>query len=153
MRSPTKYKTPADANQIGGVNRMPKRNSTHARSIVRHWLWYGSLVCLLCLCLPEVAFASASQPLQEGPGECADCHQEEVRFGSIHHTPRIMTCEQCHGEYVQGHPQQGVMALQVDSTACQSCHSTTAKSGKPRPTLTPECNVLAVTNPTHRKPD
>jgi len=106
---------------------MPKRCSIDARSIIRHWLWYGSLVCILCLGLPEVAFASVSVPTPEGPEECANCHQTETETWVDSPHAQIMTCEQCHGEYVPEHPQQGVMTLAVDSSMCQSCHSATAQ--------------------------
>lgn len=35
------------------------------------------------------------------------------------------TCEGCHGEYVRGHPDEGLMRLTVDSSVCSDCHSDT----------------------------
>jgi hypothetical protein len=35
------------------------------------------------------------------------------------------TCEGCHGQYVRGHPEKGLMRLSVDSTVCRDCHSDT----------------------------
>jgi hypothetical protein len=35
------------------------------------------------------------------------------------------TCEDCHGPYVEDHPEAGVMQLSVDSTICHDCHTST----------------------------
>jgi hypothetical protein len=35
------------------------------------------------------------------------------------------TCEGCHGEYVEDHPDAGIMKLTVDSSVCHDCHSDT----------------------------
>jgi len=32
------------------------------------------------------------------------------------------TCEDCHGAYVEDHPEAGVMQLTIDSSACEDCH-------------------------------
>jgi hypothetical protein len=37
----------------------------------------------------------------------------------------MATCEDCHGPYVRGHPDDGVMALTVDSDVCDTCHAGT----------------------------
>ena len=37
------------------------------------------------------------------------------------------TCEDCHGPYVEDHPEAGVMQLTIDSSACKKCHASTFK--------------------------
>lgn len=105
---------------------MQKRYLSDARSRTVHWLCCASLVCLLFLALP-VASVSASEAMSDGPGVCANCHQTEAETWVDSPHAQFMTCEQCHGEYVEGHPAQGMMDLQVDSSVCQSCHSVTAQ--------------------------
>jgi hypothetical protein len=36
------------------------------------------------------------------------------------------TCATCHGEYVEGHPDEGMIPLAADSSACTDCHAQTA---------------------------
>jgi hypothetical protein len=38
----------------------------------------------------------------------------------------VATCATCHGEYVEGHPEQGMIPLASDSSACTDCHEQTA---------------------------
>jgi hypothetical protein len=37
------------------------------------------------------------------------------------------TCATCHGEYVEGHPDEGMIPLATDSSACTDCHEQTAQ--------------------------
>jgi len=36
-----------------------------------------------------------------------------------------VACEDCHGAYVEGHPQKGMMQLSTDSSVCKACHAKT----------------------------
>ena len=38
----------------------------------------------------------------------------------------VATCATCHGEYVEGHPDEGMIPLATDSSACIDCHEQTA---------------------------
>jgi hypothetical protein len=38
----------------------------------------------------------------------------------------VATCATCHGEYVEGHPDEGMIPLATDSSACTDCHEQTA---------------------------
>jgi hypothetical protein len=128
----------------------------------------AGMVTLLLL-VTTAAFADAPTPLQEDPGTCALCHQEEVQDwqASPHanamsamdpaalaecqenqgagctclscHTssfdPTAQTvphesvaCEACHGQFVEGHPENGEMKLAVDSSVCSDCHTETHTS-------------------------
>ena len=139
----------------------------HRRATVS-LLALAGLVALLAL-FSTVAFADAPPPLQEDPGECALCHQEEVQDWqasphagamsamdpavlaeckenqganctclSCHNSsfdPSVqtvphegVTCEACHGQFVEGHPENGEMKLDVDSSVCSSCHTDTHKN-------------------------
>jgi hypothetical protein len=38
----------------------------------------------------------------------------------------VAACATCHGEYVEGHPEEGMIPLATDSSACTDCHEQTA---------------------------
>jgi predicted CXXCH cytochrome family protein len=112
---------------------MRNRNPTYITGNTRRWLWPGGLVFLLCLLLPGTVLASAPDPDYAGPETCAQCHTSEAaawedsphghaEFAADH---TGVTCEECHGAYVVGHPQQGLMQLPADGSCCQDCHTTT----------------------------
>ena len=42
----------------------------------------------------------------------------------------VATCATCHGEYVDGHPEKGMIPLATDSSACTNCHKQTAEEWK-----------------------
>jgi hypothetical protein len=53
---------------------------------------------------------------------CLACHTTD--FDPIERTYAYegVSCEACHGPYVEGHPKDGVMHLDVDSSVCRDCH-------------------------------
>ena len=62
---------------------------------------------------------------QEATGEdcsCLSCHS--ANFDPAAPAPAGMgvSCEACHGPYVEDHPANGVMTLPVESSACAECH-------------------------------
>ncbi|MEA3336362.1 MAG: multiheme c-type cytochrome [Chloroflexota bacterium] len=59
--------------------------------------------------------------------QCMTCHT--TNFDPDLHTYASggVTCEACHGAYVDDHPENGVMQLQVDSAVCSNCHIETHK--------------------------
>jgi len=94
------------------------------------------LVVLAGLLLPALAWADGpgSDPGDAGGSEkCAECHPKETE--TWHNSPHAqvkmangsvgVTCEDCHGAYVAGHPQSGMMQLSTDSSVCKNCHSKT----------------------------
>ncbi len=103
-------------------------------NIIRHLAWLGCLVVLLGFSLP--GRVQAAPPAPAGAEACADCHEEEtvawqssphaLAAGKVGGIPGA-TCEDCHGPYVEDHPEAGVMQLSVDSSICQDCHSNTFK--------------------------
>lgn len=56
---------------------------------------------------------------------CLSCHTTD--FDPIERTYAYggVSCEACHGPYVEGHPKDGVMHLDVDSSICSDCHAET----------------------------
>jgi hypothetical protein len=90
----------------------------------------GGLVVLLLMLLP-------AQLLADGPvgaEPCAECHQGETDAwqDSPHAKTGVTesgivgaTCEDCHGQYAEGHPEADLMQLKVGSTVCESCHTGT----------------------------
>jgi len=90
----------------------------------------GCLTVLLLLGLPTVTFADSPTP---GAAPCLDCHQQETEAWQDSPHARAdggdempgATCEDCHGRYVEDHPDSGVMQLTVDSSVCKQCHSST----------------------------
>ena len=66
------------------------------------------------------------------PGGCS-CHSAQTSaWQASPHAAAVdengvaaATCEGCHGPYVRGHPNDGLMRLEVDSNVCGECHSAT----------------------------
>jgi len=101
-------------------------------SLDRRWL-VGILVILFWLA-PVISVAD--QPIPTAPQPCAECHTEEAATwqGSPHAAIlpdsdglSSATCENCHGEYIEGHPDTGTMTLMADSSVCRQCHTDTAR--------------------------
>lgn len=91
-----------------------------------------SLIVLLSLMLPAAALADP--PDRTGGEPCIRCHKEESE--AWENSPHAgvtdaetgqseVTCQACHGSYVENHPQEGVMRLTVDSSVCEQCHTST----------------------------
>jgi hypothetical protein len=64
---------------------------------------------------PLFQAALEKEPNQEA---CLECHST----GSDSATGEGISCEACHGAYVEGHPGAATMALPMESKTCQSCH-------------------------------
>jgi len=89
-----------------------------------------SAAALLCI----VAWAALPSGVAFADEEGCSCHSEESEAwqDSTHHQAFVdggdlvgPTCEDCHGAYVRGHPEEGVMSLAATSTLCSDCHSDT----------------------------
>jgi len=94
------------------------------RKLVTWLVVAGCLALWFSLMLPAAALA-------DSPEDCAGCHSEETTAWrkSPHAKAESgsVACESCHGAYVEGHPNAGVMQLGVDSAVCQDCHQETAE--------------------------
>jgi len=109
--------------------------STGKRATIGRLILAGCLVVLVSLALPALAWA---EPPRSGPGDtgsekCAECHPKEMETWSNSPHAQVkmadgsvgVTCEDCHGTYVEGHPQKGMMQLSTDSSVCKACHAKT----------------------------
>ncbi len=93
----------------------------------------AGILGLLLLAGVSPVLAQDDQPDPERP--CAACHVQEsdAWMTSPHALPSNpemdntpgATCQDCHGEYVRDHPDDGVMSLTVDSSSCKTCHEET----------------------------
>lgn len=64
---------------------------------------------------------------------CLSCHTTSFDPGTKTFSQAGVTCEACHGSYVEGHPENGVMQLDVDSSVCSNCHTETHKAWEQTP--------------------
>jgi hypothetical protein len=65
---------------------------------------------------------------EEEPGvdcSCLSCHATDFNPAASTYAYAGVTCEACHGPYIEGHPDDGVMKLVVDSSICGHCHGGT----------------------------
>lgn len=53
---------------------------------------------------------------------CLECHTTAFDPVQGTYAHRGVTCEACHGTYLEDHPANGPMVLSSDSKLCQSCH-------------------------------
>ncbi len=94
----------------------------------------AGLLGLLLLAGTSPLLAQDAPPDPERP--CASCHVQETEAWKV--SPHALdsnlelgkmtpgaTCQDCHGEYVRGHPDDGLMKLTVDSSSCETCHADT----------------------------
>ena len=89
-------------------------------------------IVALCLLLFSVTVASAQDTMPENEAGCG-CHSVESDTWQMspHATllpdgEPVADCETCHGAYVRGHPEEGMIALDTDSSVCTTCHEGTA---------------------------
>lgn len=87
-------------------------------------------VALVCLALSSTSVVAQGATDEEGCG----CHSAENKAWQNSPHARAAqtagelpapTCEGCHGPYVRGHPDKGLMRLSADSAVCNECHSET----------------------------
>lgn len=98
-------------------------------------------VLFACLLLFNPQTAQAAPPAQAEPEipmtleekQGCGCHSLEKESWEM--SPHgqldadgepVATCATCHGEYVEGHPDEGMIPLATDSSACTDCHEQTA---------------------------
>ena len=59
---------------------------------------------------------------------CLSCHTSSFDPTAQTVPHEGVTCEACHGKFVEGHPENGEMKLSVDSSVCSECHTETHNS-------------------------
>ena len=91
------------------------------------------LLCLLALTFVLQPAAALAQEMPDGEVGCS-CHSAETEawqqsphaLAAQHDSSLpLATCEDCHGSYVRGHPEEGVMSLSASVDKCQTCHTST----------------------------
>jgi hypothetical protein len=83
--------------------------------------------------IDESLQAACDQDVQNENCTCLGCHTTD--FNPIDYTYAYggVSCEACHGPYVEGHPKNGIMQLDVDSSTCRDCHLETHKQWQDSP--------------------
>jgi nitrate/TMAO reductase-like tetraheme cytochrome c subunit len=98
------------------------------------WLLISIIGLLVLAGLILPVGINAGPPAPTGAETCAKCHGEETdawqdspHAHAVDETNGALgaTCEDCHGVYVEDHPEAGVMQLTVDSSICKDCHAST----------------------------
>lgn len=81
------------------------------------------------------AMGHADMTCEEGSdcSACLTCHTTNFDAATAGAGSTGVTCEACHGPYVEGHPENGQMALSVDSSVCNNCHTDTFKDWQGTP--------------------
>jgi len=83
----------------------------------------SALMLAVGLCFGPVALAGSEQPAS---AVCQQCHWPEMEsWRQSAHARSGVDCENCHGAYVPGHPEQDVMLLSAGAEVCMRCHADT----------------------------
>lgn len=90
---------------------------------------------------PHAAAMSAMEPAalaeckanQGADCTCLSCHTSSFDPTAQTVPHEGVTCEACHGKFVEGHPENGEMQLDVDSSVCNDCHVETHMSWQSTP--------------------
>jgi hypothetical protein len=109
---------------------MLKRIFTRAE-VLAGWRLLGLCCLLVGLFLLAVAPVQAQSSEPDDLKPCGSCHSPEADAWLLSSHANVdeengmagATCEACHGAYVRGHPDNGVVALRVDSSMCHDCHA------------------------------
>jgi hypothetical protein len=56
---------------------------------------------------------------------CLECHTTAFDPNEGTYAHQGVTCEACHGAYIEGHPEADPMVLVADASLCQDCHQDT----------------------------
>jgi hypothetical protein len=111
--------------------------------MLTQWLGFGAQLrrlspvmgCLLALGVALVLATPvhAEEPISPEDEKGCSCHSAEKETWQMSPHAEIMAdgqpaamCETCHGAYVRGHPDEGMVQLAIDATVCSDCHAKTA---------------------------
>ena len=75
--------------------------------------------------IDEALLLACGEGVDNAECACLGCHTTD--FNPVERTYGYggVSCQACHGPYVEGHPKDGVMNLDVDSSVCSDCHTET----------------------------
>jgi formate-dependent nitrite reductase cytochrome c552 subunit len=84
--------------------------------------WQNSPHALAMADIDESEHMACGEEVGTEECTCLGCHTTD--FDPIERTYAYegVSCEACHGAYVEGHPKDGVMHLDIDSSVCSDCH-------------------------------
>lgn len=104
------YQGPEMCAECHSVEAEAWKDSPHARAMTN---------------LDESVHVACGEYPEAGDCSCLGCHTTD--FDPVKRTYAYggVSCEACHGPYVEGHPKDGVMHLDVDSSICSDCHAET----------------------------
>jgi hypothetical protein len=74
--------------------------------------------------------SACSEETESAECTCLTCHTTDFRPAEHTYAYAGVSCEACHGPYVEDHPKNGVMQLDVDSSVCHDCHQETYQDWK-----------------------
>ena len=75
--------------------------------------------------IDESMHMACSEDVEAGECSCLGCHTTDFDPNEGTYVYGGVSCEACHGPYIEGHPKDGVMHLDVDSSICSDCHAET----------------------------
>ncbi len=106
------YQGPEKCAECHSVEAEAWQNSPHAQAMAD---------------IDESELMACGDAVETDACSCLGCHTTD--FDPIERTYAYggVSCEACHGPYVEGHPKDGVMHLDVDSSICSDCHVETHK--------------------------
>jgi len=87
--------------------------------------WQNSPHAKAMASLDQAHDAAADAVADEAGGDyqdCLRCHSTEFDPVAGTYRHKGVTCEACHGSYVEDHPKNGVMLLDNGSSICSDCH-------------------------------
>lgn len=78
-------------------------------------------------------FAACDEETIDEECNCLSCHTTDFDPANSTYAYGGVSCEACHGPYVEGHPKEGLMNLDVDSSVCSDCHLETHEQWQDSP--------------------
>ena len=84
--------------------------------------WQGSPHAQAMSDIDESVQLACSEEMDIVECSCLTCHTTDFNPTESTYVYEGVSCEACHGPYVEGHPKDGVMHLDVDSSVCSDCH-------------------------------
>ena len=75
--------------------------------------------------IDEALMLACDEGLDNAECACLGCHTTDFNPEARTYGYGGVSCQACHGLYVEGHPKDGVMNLDVDSSICRDCHTET----------------------------
>jgi hypothetical protein len=95
--------------------------------------WQNSPHAKAMTTINETLQLACSEDLETSECDCLTCHTTDFNPADRTYAHAGVTCEACHGPYVEDHPKNGVMHLDVDSSVCSDCHVDTYEQWKDSP--------------------